>query len=160
MVDRDDACMGVMFEGMDQMVEKIKEILLEEVNCEAMFEEMNVYIQARWLMMDSPLHATAVLLNPKWFPKAPHKDAENSFGESGALEDMEHLSLVGELWGRCSSTSRLGNKAVVSSCECFCKKEPAYVLGPCKSWDVEEVDDEENAIEEEMEAVIGDIESM
>ncbi|MCO5604940.1 hypothetical protein L7F22_059115 [Adiantum nelumboides] len=31
MVGRDDACMGVMFEGMDQMAEKIKEILLEEV---------------------------------------------------------------------------------------------------------------------------------
>ncbi|MCO5554720.1 hypothetical protein L7F22_008254 [Adiantum nelumboides] len=123
MVDKNDACMGVMFEGMDQMVEKIKEILLEEVDGEAMFEEMNVYIQARWLI-DSPLHATAFLLNPKWFPEAPHKDAEvmkgwrktldrvgrsladktqlkaelskyiglqDSFGESGALEDMEHL---------------------------------------------------------------------
>ncbi|MCO5558171.1 hypothetical protein L7F22_011749 [Adiantum nelumboides] len=76
MVNRDDACMGVMFEGMDQMVEKIKEIILEEADGEAMFEEMNVYIQARWLMMNSPLHATAFLLNPKWFPKAPLKDAE------------------------------------------------------------------------------------
>ncbi|MCO5558172.1 hypothetical protein L7F22_011750 [Adiantum nelumboides] len=40
------------------------------------------------------------------------------------------------------------------------RKEPAYVLGPCKSWDIEDVDDEKNAIEEEMEAVISDIESM
>ncbi|MCO5570264.1 hypothetical protein L7F22_023983 [Adiantum nelumboides] len=201
MVDRDDACMGVMFEGMDQMVEKIKKILLEEVNGEAMFEEMNVYIQARWLMMDSPLHATAFLLNPKWFPKAPHKDAENSFGESGALEDMEHLSPVAwwenygedapllqglaiKLLSQVASASasernwstygfihsvkrnRLEHQMaddlvyVHSNLRLQSRKEPAYVMGPCKSWDVEEVDDEENAIEEEMEAVIGDNESM
>ncbi|MCO5604244.1 hypothetical protein L7F22_058407 [Adiantum nelumboides] len=226
--------MGVMFEGMDQMVEKIKEILLEEVNGEATFEEMNVYIQARWLMMDSPLHATAFLLNPKWFPKAPHKDAEvmkgwrktldrvgrsladrtqlkaelskyiglqNSFGESGALEDMEHLSPVAwwenygkdapllqglaiKLLSQVASASasernwstygfihsvkrnRLGHQMVDdlvyvhSNLRLQSRKEPAYVMGPCKSWDVEEVDDEGNAIEEEMEAVIGDIESM
>lgn len=76
MVDKDDANMGVIFEGMDQMVEKIKEIALTYEDGDTMFREMNELIQARWIMMHSPLHATGFLLNPKWFSKSPNKDAE------------------------------------------------------------------------------------
>ncbi|MCO5604939.1 hypothetical protein L7F22_059114 [Adiantum nelumboides] len=126
---------------------------------------------------------------------------QNSFGESGALEDMEHLSPVAwwenygkdapllqglaiKLLSQVASASasernwstygfihsvkrnRLGHQIaddlvyVHSNLRLQSRKEPAYVMGPCKSWDVKEVDDEGNAIEKEMEAVIGDIESM
>ncbi|KAI5076810.1 hypothetical protein GOP47_0008875 [Adiantum capillus-veneris] len=85
MVDMDEACMGVIFEGMDQMVEKIKEILAEEVDGEEMFQQMNEFIQAWWLMMHTPLLATTFLLNPKWFSKSPNKDGEVMKGWKATL---------------------------------------------------------------------------
>ncbi|MCO5603789.1 hypothetical protein L7F22_057941 [Adiantum nelumboides] len=50
MVDRDVPCMGVVYEGIDQMLEQIKEVLKEEVD--------------------------AFVLNPQLFSKKPHKDKD------------------------------------------------------------------------------------
>ncbi|MCO5606395.1 hypothetical protein L7F22_060583 [Adiantum nelumboides] len=70
MVDRDVPCMGVVYEGIDMMLEQIKE---EEVDDVSMYEEISLLAQERWEMLHSPLHATAFVLNPQLFSKKPHK---------------------------------------------------------------------------------------
>ena len=65
MVDMDAPCMGNIYEGIDQMLEQVKEILKEDNEGHAMYEEIQVLAQERWEMLHSPLHATAFVLNPK-----------------------------------------------------------------------------------------------
>ncbi|MCO5559805.1 hypothetical protein L7F22_013409 [Adiantum nelumboides] len=74
-VDRDELIMGVMYEAIDQMLEKIKEILKEDKDGTLTYEEICELAQERWDMLHSPLHATAILLNPL-FAKKPYKDKE------------------------------------------------------------------------------------
>ncbi|MCO5576163.1 hypothetical protein L7F22_029971 [Adiantum nelumboides] len=76
MVDIDVPCMGVVYEGIDQMLEQIKEVLKEEVDGASMYEEVSLLAQERWEMLHSPLHATAFVLNPQLFSKKPHKDKD------------------------------------------------------------------------------------
>lgn len=76
MVDRDEPVMGTVYEGIDQMLEKIKEILKEYIDGNDEYEEIRVLAQERWEMLHSPLHATAYVLNPMWFMKRPYKDKD------------------------------------------------------------------------------------
>ncbi|MCO5579573.1 hypothetical protein L7F22_033430 [Adiantum nelumboides] len=69
-------CMGVVYEGIDQMLEQIKEVLKEEVDGASMYEEISLLAQERWEMLHSPIHATAFVLNPQLFSKKPHKDKD------------------------------------------------------------------------------------
>ncbi|MCO5579575.1 hypothetical protein L7F22_033432 [Adiantum nelumboides] len=104
MVDRDVPCMEVVYEGIDQMLEQIKEVLKEEVDGASMYEEISLLAQERWEMLHSTLHATAFVLNPQLFSKKPHKDKDGDFAEVSALEDMQKLSPVAwwENYGTCT----------------------------------------------------------
>lgn len=76
MVDRDEPVMGTVYEGIDQMLEQIKEILKEYKDGSDEYEEIRELAQERWEMLHSPLHATAFVLNPMWFMKQPYKDKD------------------------------------------------------------------------------------
>ncbi|MCO5604624.1 hypothetical protein L7F22_058793 [Adiantum nelumboides] len=154
-VDRDWPIMGVVYEAIDQMLEQIKEILKEDKDGTLMYEEIHELAQGRWDMLHSPLHATVFLLNPILFSKKTYKDKEN-YG-TGALElqrlatrvlsQVSSASTYERNWstyGFIHSLKRnhLGhNKAddlvyVHSNLRFISRKQPSYLSGPCKAWDV------------------------
>ena len=53
MVDRDEPVMGTVYEGIDQMLEQIKEILKEYKDGNDEYEEIRELAQERWEMLHS-----------------------------------------------------------------------------------------------------------
>eukprot|EP00253_Pinus_taeda_P016332 PITA_16332 len=76
--DSDQPCLGDVFESMDQMREKIHDIMEDEnsrIDKDTRNEVWELSL-TRWKMLHSPLHSIAFLLNPKWFHKKPSSDVE------------------------------------------------------------------------------------
>jgi len=76
--DSDQPCLGDVFESMDQMREKLRDIM-EDENSRIDRDTRNEvwYISlTRWKILHSPLHSIDFLLNPKWFHKKPSSDVE------------------------------------------------------------------------------------
>ena len=78
MFDSDCPCLGDVFESMDQMREKLRDIMEDEnsrIDKDTRNEVCDLSL-TRWKMLHSPLHSIAFLLNPKWFHKKPSSYAE------------------------------------------------------------------------------------
>ena len=78
MFDSDCPCLGDVFESMDQMREKLRDIMEDEnsrIDRDTRNEVWDLSL-TRWKMLHSPLHSIAFLLNPKWFHKKPSSDVE------------------------------------------------------------------------------------
>lgn len=78
MFDYDQPCLGDAFESMDQMREKLCDIM-EDANSSIIRDTWNELWDlslTRRKMLQSPLHSIAFLLNPKWFHKKPSSDVE------------------------------------------------------------------------------------
>ncbi|GLJ16833.1 hypothetical protein SUGI_0290140 [Cryptomeria japonica] len=80
--DNDKPCMGDVFEKLDQMREKLKNIFI--VGAPSFDQETHDIVWNcsldRWRMLHRPLHSVGFLLNPKWFHKKPWLDDEVSTG--------------------------------------------------------------------------------
>ena len=78
--DNDKPCMGDVFEKLDQMREKIKDMFT--IGAPSFDQETHDIVWEcslqRWKMLHSPLHPVGFLLNPKWFHKRPWLDDEVS----------------------------------------------------------------------------------
>ncbi|MCO5577292.1 hypothetical protein L7F22_031119 [Adiantum nelumboides] len=93
MVDRDVPCMGLVYEGIYQMLEQIKEVLKDEVDGASMYEEISLLAQERWEMLHSPLHATAFVPNFELFSKKPHKDKDVMKGWRMTLDRVGNFAI-------------------------------------------------------------------
>ncbi|MCO5548984.1 hypothetical protein L7F22_002449 [Adiantum nelumboides] len=140
-VDRDQPIMGVVYEAIDQMLEQIKEILIEDTDGALMYEEIRELAQERWDMLHSPLHATTFLLNPILFSKKPYKDKEVVKGWRKTLDrvnrdEAEKTSLKAQLsdyislQGEFEDISAFGDMQKLSPIAWW------QNYGPCKAWDV------------------------
>eukprot|EP01018_Ginkgo_biloba_P029624 Gb_01449 [translate_table: standard] len=89
LTDTDTPCLGEVYEGMDSMFEKIREVIrLEEKDeSETFYNEIQDIIVKKWNKMTTPLHTLAYALNPRFYyedilfipgKKAPNKDKEVS----------------------------------------------------------------------------------
>eukprot|EP01018_Ginkgo_biloba_P032587 Gb_11677 [translate_table: standard] len=97
LTDTDTPCLGEVYEGMDSMLEKIREVIrLEEKDeSETFYNEIQDIIVKKWNKMTTPLHALAYALNPRFYHenilsipgrKAPNKDKEVSDGYKKAFK--------------------------------------------------------------------------
>eukprot|EP01018_Ginkgo_biloba_P011168 Gb_02649 [translate_table: standard] len=85
LTDTDTPCLGEVYEGMDSMLEKIREVIrLEEKDeSKTFYNEIQDSIVKRWNKTTTPLHTLAYALNPRFYHeyilsipgrKAPNKD--------------------------------------------------------------------------------------
>eukprot|EP01018_Ginkgo_biloba_P019796 Gb_26452 [translate_table: standard] len=99
LTDTNTPCLGEVYEGMDSMLEKIREVIrLEEKDeSETFNNEIQDIIVKRWNKMTTPLHTLAYALNPKFYHedilsilgrKAPNKDKEVSDGYKKAFRKL------------------------------------------------------------------------
>ena len=76
--DSDNPCLGDVFESIDQMREKLHDIMEDEnyrIDRDTRNEVWDLRL-TRWKMLQSPLHSIAFLFNPKWFHKKPSSNVE------------------------------------------------------------------------------------
>ncbi|KAH9318365.1 hypothetical protein KI387_020134, partial [Taxus chinensis] len=85
--DTDDACIGEIYDGIDSMLEKIRDILQQKEQDpeENFYNEVKTVIMRRWNKMTTPSHLLAYALNPKYYSseilglpggQAPYNDHE------------------------------------------------------------------------------------
>eukprot|EP01018_Ginkgo_biloba_P011125 Gb_16417 [translate_table: standard] len=95
--DPDILCLGEVYEGMDSMLEKIKEVIrLEKDENETFYNEIKDIVVKRWNKMTTPLHTLAYSLNPKFYHEdilsilgmSPNKDKEVSDGYKKAFKKL------------------------------------------------------------------------
>ena len=70
------------------MLEQVRELLKEDSEGHRKYEEIQLLAQERWEMLHSPLHATAFVLNPRWFANKPHKDKDVMKGWRMTLDQV------------------------------------------------------------------------
>ncbi|XP_059076140.1 uncharacterized protein LOC131875543 [Cryptomeria japonica] len=118
-VDTDRPCLGEIYDGMDCMVEKIREVIKRKVNdpTETFFKVVQNIIVDRWNKMTNPLHLLAFALTPKFYsaemlatPRRvpPYRDAEVASGYRAAFkkiyQDEETRNVVMKEFGQFVST--------------------------------------------------------
>lgn len=92
--DTNSPSLGEIYETMDSMLQKIKQIILSHDNDMVLYEGyINPIFLWRWNTMNTPLHIASYALNPKWYePRlgryAPSKDDEVRRGIMKALQKM------------------------------------------------------------------------
>ena len=85
MLDTDKPSLGEVYEGIDSMIEKIREVInaKEKDPDEAFYNEVKGILTKRWNKMTTPLHLLDYALNPKYYfvellsdpnRSAPNKD--------------------------------------------------------------------------------------
>ncbi|XP_057854505.1 uncharacterized protein LOC131064392 [Cryptomeria japonica] len=95
--DTDRPCLGEIYDGMDCMVEKIKEVINRKENdpTETFFKVVQKIVVDRWKKMTTPLHLLAFALTPKFYsaemlatPRRvpPYRDAEVASGYRAAFK--------------------------------------------------------------------------
>eukprot|EP01018_Ginkgo_biloba_P021703 Gb_13479 [translate_table: standard] len=99
LTNSDTSCLGEVYEGMDSILEKIREVikLKEKDESEIFYNEIQDIIVKRWNKMTTPLHTLAYVLNSKFYHedilsipgrKAPNKDKEVSDGYKKAFRKL------------------------------------------------------------------------
>eukprot|EP01018_Ginkgo_biloba_P030780 Gb_34348 [translate_table: standard] len=99
LIDTDTPCLGEVYEGMDSMLEKIREVIrLEEKDeGETFYNEIQDIIVKRWNKMNTPLHTLAYALKPRFYHedilsipgrKAPNKGKEVLDGYKKAFRKL------------------------------------------------------------------------
>eukprot|EP01018_Ginkgo_biloba_P000512 Gb_14508 [translate_table: standard] len=99
LTDTDTPLLGEVYEGMDFVLEKIREVIkLEEKDeSETFYNEIQNIIVKRWNKMTTLLHTLTYDLNPKFYlediliipgKKAPNKDKEVSNGYKKAFKKL------------------------------------------------------------------------
>ena len=68
MLDRDKPSLGEVYEGIDSIIEKIREVInaKEKDPDEVFYNEVKDILTKRWNKMTTPLHLLAYALNPKY----------------------------------------------------------------------------------------------
>ena len=98
MLDTDKPSLGEVYEGIDSMIEKIREVInaKEQDPDEAFYNKVKDILTKRWNKMTTPLHLLAYALNPKYYSaellsdpnrSAPNKDPKVSLGFKKLLEN-------------------------------------------------------------------------
>ena len=84
--DMDRPCLGEVYDGIDSMIEDIRNIINEKEQDpdEKFFKELQLIMIERWNKMTTPLHLLAFALSPKFYSQsvlkgsttriAPYKD--------------------------------------------------------------------------------------
>ena len=129
--DSDHPCIGDVFESMDQMREKLHDIMEDEnsrIDMDTRNEVWDLSL-TRWKMLHIPLHLIAFLLNPKWFHKKP----------SSEVEVMQNWNAFISRCYDCTdrTTLRLELGKFLRSEEHFANEDCAYnrqQLGPIDFW--------------------------
>ena len=69
MLDTDKPSLGEVYEGIDSMIEKIREVdnAKEQDLEEVFYNEVKDILTKRWNKMTTPLHLLAYALNPKYY---------------------------------------------------------------------------------------------
>ncbi|XP_059069104.1 uncharacterized protein LOC131859411 [Cryptomeria japonica] len=113
--DTDRPCLGEIYDGMDCMVEKIKEVINRKENdpTETFFKVVQKIVVDRWNKMTTPLHLLAFALTPKFYsaemlatPRRvpPYRDAEVASGYRVAFkkiyQDEETRNIVMREFGQ------------------------------------------------------------
>eukprot|EP01018_Ginkgo_biloba_P022884 Gb_03803 [translate_table: standard] len=99
LIDTDTTCLGEVYEGMDSMLEKIREVMkLEEKDeSETFYNEIKNIVVKRWNEMITPLHTLAYALNPRFYHEdilsipigqAPSENKEVSEGYKKAFKKL------------------------------------------------------------------------
>ena len=95
----DRPCLGEIYDGIDSMLEKIKQIVNEKEQDpqETSFKQLRAIVIERWNKMTTPLHLLAYALTPKYYstqyidlPRRlpPYRDIEVSNGYKAAFERL------------------------------------------------------------------------
>ncbi|XP_059066852.1 uncharacterized protein LOC131035275 [Cryptomeria japonica] len=113
--DTDRPCLGEIYDGMDCMVEKIKEVINRKENdpTETFFKVVQKIVVDHWNKMTTPLHLLAFALTPKFYsaeilatPRRvpPYRDAEVASGYRAAFkkiyQDEETRNIVMREFGQ------------------------------------------------------------
>lgn len=94
--DMDRPCLGEIYDGIDSMIEKIKQVINEQEQDpqETFFKQVQKIINERWNKMTTPLHLLAYALTPKYYSSQycdlpgrlpPYRDMEVSDGYQAAF---------------------------------------------------------------------------
>jgi hypothetical protein len=94
--DMDRPCLGEVYDGIDSMLEKIKQIVNEKEQDpqQTFFKQLQEIIEERWNKMTTPLHLLAYALTPKYYSRQftdqpgrlpPYRDLEVSEGYMAAF---------------------------------------------------------------------------
>jgi hypothetical protein len=97
--DTDMPCLGEVYENIDSMLEKIREIIRASENdpFEVFYNEVKDIVTKRWNKMTTPLHLLAYSLHPKYYHSkilslpgrtTPNKDSEVVQGYKTALRKI------------------------------------------------------------------------
>eukprot|EP00253_Pinus_taeda_P026903 PITA_26903 len=97
--DTDMPCLGEVYENIDSMLEKIREIIKasEHDPFEVFYNEVKDIVTKRWNKMTTPLHLLAYALHPKYYHSkilslpgraAPNRDSEAVQGYKTALRKI------------------------------------------------------------------------
>ena len=97
--DMDRPCLGEIYDGIDSMLEKIKQIVNEKEQDpqETFFKQLKTIIIERWNKMTTPLHLLAYALTPKYYSTQytdlpgrlpPYRDIEVSDGYKAAFQRL------------------------------------------------------------------------
>jgi hypothetical protein len=103
--DMDRPCLGEVYDGIDSMIEDIRNIVNEKEQDpdEKFFKELQLIMIERWNKMTTPLHLLAFALSPRFYSQSvlkgsttrvpPYKDPEVAQGYKAALRRLfpEHL---------------------------------------------------------------------
>ena len=71
--DSDSPSLGEIYECMDSMVGKVKNIIRQRNPSLDFFVEIHKLIEKRWNKLNTPLHMAAYALNPKWYMERPNR---------------------------------------------------------------------------------------
>ena len=94
--DMDRPCLGEIYDGIDSMIEKIRQVINEQEQDpqETFFKQVQKIINERWNKMTTPLHLLAYALTPKYYSSQycdlpgrlpPYRDMEVSDGYQAAF---------------------------------------------------------------------------
>jgi len=97
--DTDMPCLGEVYENIDSMLERIREIIKENDNdpFETFYNKVKDIVTERWNKMTTPLHLLAYALHPKYYHSkilslpgrtAPNRDSEVVQGYKTALRKI------------------------------------------------------------------------
>ncbi|KAH9296658.1 hypothetical protein KI387_044238 [Taxus chinensis] len=97
--DTDNACIGEIYDGIDSMLEKIRDIIQQKEQDpeEKFYSEVKNVIMRRWNKMTTPLHLLAYALNPKFYSseilalpgrQKPYDDHEVASGAKAAFRRL------------------------------------------------------------------------
>lgn len=95
----DRPCLGEIYDGIDSMIEKIKQVINEKEQDpqETFFKQVQKIINERWNKMTTPLHLLAYALTPKYYSSQycdlpgrlpPYSDMEVSDGYQAAFRGI------------------------------------------------------------------------